>query len=313
MVPNIIDPQAVDAQNVCPGYNVSHVDCQEYGINATLSLAGSPCNTYGDDIHELLLRVEHQAGHLHVEIEPTCIGPQNQSWFVSPESQLCKSSLEPCTASELEFVWGDRLSFWFKVLRKTNGEVLFDTARSVLVFENQFVKLKTAFPPGYNLYDLGQTVHTLRLGNDLTRTMWNGDGLDAVYRNLYGTHPVYYETRYKGGEALSHAVYYRNAHAHEVLLRPEGLTWRTLGGNVDLYVYTGPTMARAAQSYQQTVGLPAMQQYRTFGYHHARGIFTAWADLEVNLANLERFGIPLEMQWNDIVEMGRFQGFSNEL
>ena len=49
---------------------------------------------------------------------------------------------------------------------------------------------------------------------------------------------------------MTHAVYYRNAHAHEILLKPEGLTWRTLGGNIELYFYAGPTIEAAAMSYQ---------------------------------------------------------------
>ncbi len=53
-------------------------------------------------------------------------------------------------------------------------------------------------------------------------------------------------------------MYYRNAYGHEILLRLEGLTWRTLGRNVDLYFYAGPTIEAAAKSYQSTVGLPAM-------------------------------------------------------
>ena len=85
---------------------------------------------------------------------------------------------------------------------------------------------------------------------------------------------------------MTHAVYYRNAHAHEILLKPNTLTWRTLGGNIDLYFYAGvylpeqfsdqvysnnrilkgPTIEAAATSYQSsTIGLPAMQQYWTFG------------------------------------------------
>lgn len=334
VLPNISDPEAIDPQKVCPGYKISNVKVQHHSIDATLTLAGEPCNVYGDDIHQLQLHVHYQAtDRLHIEIEPTYLGPQNQSWFVPPENQLRKARANkrtPCEATldDLKFVWGDSPSFWMKVARRASGEVVFDTSGSVLVFENQFVEFKTSLPEEYNLYGLGETVHSLRLGNNLTRTLWNGDSLDAVDRNLYGSHPVYYETRYYDTNgsyvpwhqtiltgnytSLSHAVYYRNAHGQEILLRPEGLTWRTLGGNVDLYFYSGPTVEAATKSYQSTVGLPAMQQYWTFGYHHARGNYTGWRDLEDNVANFKKFGIPLETQWNDIIEMDRFRDFSND-
>ena len=51
-------------------------------------------------------------------------------------------------------------------------------------------------PEEYNLYGLGETIHALRLGNNFTKTMWNSDNGDTPDRNLYGTHPVYYDTRY---------------------------------------------------------------------------------------------------------------------
>ena len=34
---------------------------------------------------------------------------------------------------------------------------------------------------------------------------------------------------------MTHAVYYRNAHGHEILMKPDNLTWRTLGGNIGMW------------------------------------------------------------------------------
>lgn len=41
ILPNINDPQAVNAQDVCPGYNATNVQVTENGMTATLVLAGS--------------------------------------------------------------------------------------------------------------------------------------------------------------------------------------------------------------------------------------------------------------------------------
>jgi alpha-glucosidase len=71
LVPNIDDPQAVDAQAVCPGYKTSGLQQGDRGLSATLTLAGAPCNAYGIDIEELDLSVEYQAkGRLAVSIVP---------------------------------------------------------------------------------------------------------------------------------------------------------------------------------------------------------------------------------------------------
>lgn len=60
LIPNINDPQAVDAQTVCPGYIAANLLKSPYGLSASLTLAGDPCNVYGTDIETLNLTVEYQ-------------------------------------------------------------------------------------------------------------------------------------------------------------------------------------------------------------------------------------------------------------
>lgn len=135
---------------------------------------------------------------------------------------------------------------------------------------------------------------------------------------MYGTHPFYLDTRYyeiddqgnrtpvssdegdpgKDYTSYSHGVFLRNAHGQEVLTGAQNLTWRTLGGSIDLTFYAGPTQPEVTKNYQMsTIGLPAMQQYFTFGYHHCRWGYSNWSMVEDVVANFERFEIPLENIW----------------
>jgi alpha-glucosidase len=41
--PNVLDPNATNAQNVCPGYNASNIVNTTNGFSALLTLAGKPC------------------------------------------------------------------------------------------------------------------------------------------------------------------------------------------------------------------------------------------------------------------------------
>jgi alpha-glucosidase len=43
LLPNIQDPQAVDAQTVCPGYTATDVVKRQNGFSAALTLAGDAC------------------------------------------------------------------------------------------------------------------------------------------------------------------------------------------------------------------------------------------------------------------------------
>ena len=66
--------------------------------------------------------------------------------------------------------------------------------------------------------------------------------------------------------SMTHAVYLRNAHGMEILMHPTNVTWRTLGGSIDLYFFSGPTQPEVTQQYLSVIGMPAMQQYWGFGF-----------------------------------------------
>ena len=63
-------------------------------------------------------------------------------------------------------------------------------------------------------------------------------------------------------------------------MRADNITWRTLGGSIDLYFYDGPKPTDVIQQHQEVIGLPAMQQYFTFGYHQCRWGYANWSSLQ---------------------------------
>ena len=151
-------------------------------------------------------------------------------------------------------------------------------------------------------------------------TLFAADVGNVIDENSYGTHPIYLDTRYfthdrpgsltyvpnatdKSAKYVSytHGVFLRNLHGQEVLLRPKGLTWRTIGGSIDLYFYDGPKAEDVMRSYQQSaVGLPAMQQYWTLGFHQCRWGYDSWDALQEVIDNFRRFEIPLETVWSKL-------------
>ena len=95
LIPNINDPQAVNAQDVCPGYKASNIVRTPYGLKAQLSLAGAVCNVYGTDIEALNLTVEYQSDdRLHVGITPTYVDSSNSSWYILPEVLVTKPTID---------------------------------------------------------------------------------------------------------------------------------------------------------------------------------------------------------------------------
>ncbi|KAL8810111.1 MAG: hypothetical protein Q9200_002841 [Gallowayella weberi] len=340
LIPNINDPEAKDAQTLCPGYNATNVQRTAFGLTAILTLAGSACNVYGTDVETLNLTVEYQsADRLAVRIVPFSLDASNSSRYILPTELVHQPTLDSnaamsSLANDLSFVWSNDPTFSFSVYRKSTGDTLFSTTGTQLIFENQFIEFASVLPENYNLYGLGESIHALRLGNNYTKTMWAADIGDPIDYNIYGSHPFYLDTRYyKVDEATgnltlvtsnetdatadyvaySHGVYNRNAHGQEILLRATNITWRLLGGSIDLYFYAGPTQPDVTTAFQTSaIGLPAMQQYFTFGYHQCRWGYANWSQLQEVVDNFERFGIPLENIWTDIDYMNQYRDFEND-
>lgn len=195
LIPNVLDPEAVDAQQVCPGYTASNVVENDLGFSATLNLAGAPCNVYGTDVGVLTLNVTFQnADRLSVNIQPANMSPTNTSWYILAPSLVPVPSPDPIAATtaqdnDFQFVWSNDPTFSFSVIRKSTGDVAFSTEGSVLVYEDQFIEFVTSMPENYNVYGLGERIHGLRLGNNFTATIYAADSGDPIDYNIYGSHP----------------------------------------------------------------------------------------------------------------------------
>ncbi|KAK3713394.1 hypothetical protein LTR37_008586 [Vermiconidia calcicola] len=340
ILPNVDDPEAKQAQQLCPGYTASNVERTAHGFSASLTLAGAPCNIYGTDIEDLSLSVDVQSTHrMRVRIEPTYIGSSNYSHYIlpsnlvyAPEQGIAQNDPQDI---DLEFSWSNDPTFSFVILRKSTGDILFDTRGSVLVYENQFIEFVSQLPEDYNLYGMGERIHGLRLGNNYTTTFWAADAGDPIDYNIYGSHPFYLDTRYfetddstgertlvttqnvsadGNYESWSHGVYMRNAHGMEALLLPTNLTWRTIGGSIDLYIFDGPTQKAVTEQYQVgAIGLPKMEQYWSFGFHQCRWGYKNWSMVEDVVNTYRAFDIPLETLWLDIDYMFQYRDFTNDL
>lgn len=186
VLPNIKDPEARDAQTVCPGYNASNVIRTAHGLVATLTLAGPACNVYGTDVDVLNLTVEYQsADRLAVKIVPAYVDTSNSSQYLLPTNLVHQPTVDAdadttSLTNDLSFVWSNEPTFSFSVYRKSTGDSLLSTAGTKLVFENQFIEFASSLPDQYNLYGLGESIHGFRLGNNFTKTMYAADIGDPI-------------------------------------------------------------------------------------------------------------------------------------
>jgi alpha-glucosidase len=222
---------------------------------------------------------------------PESVVPRPQGSVASSESLLSVQIIEE--------------PFSFSITRKDNNEILFDTSGSSLIFEDQYLRLRTSLPPEPMLYGLGEHTDSMMLNTtNYTRTLWCRDsGQVPEGSNLYGAHPVYFENRPSSGG--SHGVVLLNSNGMDIKINStqdrQYLEYNTLGGVVDLYFVAGPDPFDVARQYSEIAGRPAMVPYWGFGFHQCRFGYRDVYELAEVVANYSAAGIPLETMWADIV------------
>ncbi len=96
-----------------------------------------------------------------------------------PESVLSSppNSKAPSADSALKFTYVEN-PFSFAVSRTgpNSDSVLFNTSGAQLIFESQYVRLRTQIPDDANLYGFGEHSDSFRLNTtNYTRTFWNSE------------------------------------------------------------------------------------------------------------------------------------------
>lgn len=215
--------------------------------------------------------------------------------------------------SKLKFTYTEE-PFSFKVSRK-DGDVLFDSSANPLIFESQYIHLRTKLPEDPALYGLGQHTDPFRLNTtNYVRPLWSADAYGIPDgTNIYGSHPVYIEHRETG----THGVFLLNANGMDIMIDKDDkegqfLEYNALGGVFDLWFFAGPDPADVSRQYAEVAGLPTFSPYWGLGFHQCHyGYRDAFEVAEV-VQNYSDAKIPLETMWTDIEYMDSRLIFTND-
>jgi alpha-glucosidase len=294
--------------NSCPGYRVSNLETNDSGLKARLQLAGTACNAYGDDLRELDLIVTAETDdRLHVIVQDI-----NQHVYQVPESVFPRpGGSSSITSNRLKFNLTED-PFAFSVSRTDTDEVIFDTSVAKMIFQDQYIRLRTRLPDDPYLYGLGEHSDPFRLKtSSYTRTLWAQDSFAIPENaNLYGTQPFYIEHRPTG----SHGVFLLNSNGMDVIINRTSdgqyLEYNSLGGVFDFWFFAGESPIEVTQQYAQVAGLPALSPYWGLGFHQCRYGYRDVFNLAEVVQNYSRAEIPMETLWTDIDYMDRRRTFS---
>ncbi|XP_047993102.1 lysosomal alpha-glucosidase-like isoform X1 [Leguminivora glycinivorella] len=197
----------------------------------------------------------------------------------------------------------------FKVIRNSDNVTLINTQDvGGLILSDKFLQL-SAILPSSQMYGLGERQSRFKLDMGWkTYAMFNYDTAPTENTNLYGTHPFYLNLEPSGN---SHGMLLLNTYAMDVILQPApGITYRTTGGSLSLFLFAGPAPAAAAAQYSRLLGRPAMPPYWALGFHLCKFDYGSLNVTRDVWQKNRDAGIPFDVQWNDLDYMNNSNDFT---
>lgn len=291
------------------GYILSDMKTTASGYTGMLSLMGGKgTSTYGPDLSELTLSIFYEtASTFRMKITDATASRWEvpQSVVARPVSRQKQSPL----TSELQYEFTFTSSpFSFKVTRKSDGATIFNMDKP-FVYKDQYIELSTIISSSDKTFGIGESARleqALKPGS--TFTLWAADiAAASLYSNLYGSFPYYMQLSPSGA---AHGAMLLNSNGMDVVLASTSLTFRTTGGIIDLYVFSGSTPDDVTMQYTNVVGHPTMMPYWSLGFHNCKYGYKSLSEVEGIVKNYRASEIPLETQWMDIDYMQEYRDFT---
>ncbi|XP_063789067.1 maltase-glucoamylase-like [Pseudophryne corroboree] len=276
------------------------------GFDVPLKRLPTP-KVFGTEIEELQLTAEIQSKN---RFRFKITDPRNKRFEVPHEHvKSFTGTAEPNPNYNVELV---EKPFGIKVVRKTpDVRVLFDTTIGPLLYADQFLQLTIKLPSS-NIYGLGEHVHR-QYKHDTFWKKWsifnrdafpNGDGY-----NLYGAQTFFVCLEDEKGSSFG--VFLMNSNAMEVIVQPApAVTYRTIGGILDFYVFVGNTPEEVVMEYLEFIGKPYMPAYWTLGFHISRWGYKSLNEVKEVIERNRAIDIPYDVQFTDIDYMENKKDFT---
>uniref|UniRef100_A0A8D2KQH1 alpha-glucosidase n=1 Tax=Varanus komodoensis TaxID=61221 RepID=A0A8D2KQH1_VARKO len=284
------------------------------GFQATLTRLPAP-SLFGNDIQKVLFTAEYQTPN---RFRFKITDPANQDRYEVPHQYVKKNFDGPKPAKLNYMVNITENPFGISLIRISNNKVLFNTNIGPLVYADQFLQLSIKLP-SWNVYGVGEHVHrqyrhdfNWKTWPIFTRDAFPNGVIKTIGNNLYGAHTFFLCLEDSSGHSFG--VFLMNSNAMDFALQPApAVTYRTIGGILDFYIFLGNTPEQVVQEYLSLIGLPWMPPYWSLGFQLCRWNYSDINDLKAVVARNRAAGIPFDVQYTDIDYMEDKKDFTYDV
>ena len=199
--------------------------------------------------------------------------------------------------------------------RVTSGDVtVWDPTVGPIIFEDRFLQISSKLNSKY-VYGIGETEHLdFRLDRNWYQQgifsydnyidILSGETNEGV--NQWGVHPFFINV-YDG---RAHGIFFLNSNAMDITISNDIATWRSTGGIMDFYIFTGPSPAAVVRQYQSLIGRSMMVPYWSLGFQICRYDYPNLDNMMEVVEGVREYGIPYDVQYGDIDYMERQLDFT---
>ncbi|KAG1696093.1 Maltase-glucoamylase, intestinal [Nymphon striatum] len=262
---------------------------------------------YGDDVENIVFRVDYISDQV---FRFQFFDPKRNRYRV-PVETFEKSFAKPTDSRLYDIQISEKSEvFSFNITRTSTGTILWDTSIGGLTFADQFLQIATKLPTD-KIYGFGENTHS-KFKHDMNYVTWpifaRDDFPGTGERNLYGVHPFYTCLENDG---KSYGVLLMNSNAIDYTMMPApALTYKTIGGVLDFYIFLGPTPENVIQQYTQLIGRPMIPPYWALGFQLSRWGYESLDHLKEAVERTRKYDIPQDIQYGDIDYMNERMDFT---
>ena len=190
----------------------------------------------------------------------------------------------------------------FRIERINTKTILFDTSffANGFIYDDRYIQIMTTIP-SRNIYGFGENTHST------FQHILNGSYRYGIFgrdqpplgknENLYGTHPFYMVIE-NNGMTFGVLIFNSNAQDYKFDLFENNqsiLTYRTIGGILDIIFFSGPTPEDVIKQYQSIIGYPYMPPYWALGFQLCRYGYDTLKNMKAAMQRTLDRNIPLDV------------------